>query len=259
MESLSIKRSVFTGVVILFLVGCFCLGNYAGEKVAKTKYPSVKTVQPEPVLNKNYTYTPTPNINNSAVSEKKKELAPVQATPTQINQGNEKTISSPTSKNMPLQLTTNPIQEQDGGKCVKVHDGDTITVRLDKSSQKLTSVRLIGVDAPELVLGEFGETAASFTRSLLQDQKLKLVYDNEKYDKYGRTLAYIYLEDGTFINARLVEEGYAKVMSIPPNTAHDGEFEVLQNKAQKENCGIWADPPPKYTWRIKRIVEQWNF
>ncbi|MGI6491373.1 MAG: thermonuclease family protein [Pelotomaculum sp.] len=55
-------------------------------------------------------------------------------------------------------------------------DGDTITVRLDLSPQKLTRIRLIGVDTPEIAAGEFGETTGNYTRSLLQGQKVKLVY-----------------------------------------------------------------------------------
>lgn len=142
-----------------------------------------------------------------------------------------------------------PTAKQESGTCVSVYDGDTITVRLDQSPQTLTKVRLIGLDTPELKAGEFGETAGNFTRSKLLGQKLTLEYDKERYDKYGRSLAYVYPPDGTFINAILLEQGYARVMTIPPNIAHEAEFKVLEAKAQKKQIGIWSQPPPKCTWR----------
>ena len=61
------------------------------------------------------------------------------------------------------------------------------------------------------------------------------------------------------INARLVEEGYARVMTIPPNTAHTAEFEKLQTEAQKAQRGIWANPPPPYTWREHKVIKEWYF
>ncbi|WP_286725800.1 thermonuclease family protein [Pelotomaculum sp. PtaB.Bin117] len=111
----------------------------------------------------------------------------------------------------------------------------------------------------KLVKREFGEDACNYTRSLLQGQKVRLLCDQERYDKYGRTLAYVYLEDGTFVNARLMKEGYARVMSIKPNTTHANEFETLQVEAQKGQRGIWANPPPNCAWRGERIIKQWYF
>lgn len=140
------------------------------------------------------------------------------------------------------------------GRCVHVHDGDTITVRLDESPLQLTRVRLIGVDTPELVPGEFGETAGDYARSLLQGRKVRLVYDKERYDRYGRSLAYVYLPDWTFVNARLVEEGYARVITVRPNTAFAGDFEKLRDEAQKARRGIWAEPPPACTWRGEKKI-----
>lgn len=146
--------------------------------------------------------------------------------------------------------------QQDTGTCVSVYDGDTITVRLANSPQKLTKVRLIGIDTPELRVGEFGEATKNFTKSLLLGQEVRLVYDAERYDKYGRTLAYVYLKDGTFVNARLLEKGYARVMTIPPNTAHAAEFNKLQNRARAKQVGIWAQPPPKATWWGEKVTKE---
>ncbi len=58
-------------------------------------------------------------------------------------------------------------------------------------------------------------------------------------DKYGRTLAYVYLEDGTFVNASLVEHGYAMVMTFPPNVKHEALFLRLQREAREQKRGLW--------------------
>jgi micrococcal nuclease len=151
------------------------------------------------------------------------------------------------------------MKEQEGGTCVSVHDGDTITVRLAKSPHRLLKVRLIGIDTPELRIGEFGQTARDFTQSLLLGQAVRLVYDRVRYDKYGRSLAYVYLQDRTFVNARLLEEGCGRVMTIPPNNVHAAEFKLLQDQAQEQQVGIWAQPPPKCTWRGETVVKEWIF
>lgn len=59
-------------------------------------------------------------------------------------------------------------------------------------------------------------------------------------DKYGRLLAYVYLPDGTFVNAELVKLGYAQVATYPPNAKHQELFLKLQREAQRENRGLWS-------------------
>ena len=56
---------------------------------------------------------------------------------------------------------------------------------------------------------------------------------------YGRTLAYVYLEDGTFLNAELVKQGYAMVMTVPPNVKYAHLFVKLQQEARENNRGLW--------------------
>lgn len=132
-------------------------------------------------------------------------------------------------------------------------DGDTLVL---ESGQR---VRLIGVDTPEMHISDKlyrdakrtkkdintiqvqGELAYQFTRSLVEGKVVNIELDVEKYDKYGRLLAYAYLEDGTFVNAKIIEEGYAQVMSIPPNVKYQGLFLALQKKARQENKGLWKE------------------
>ncbi len=61
----------------------------------------------------------------------------------------------------------------------------------------------------------------------------------QKRDKYGRLLAYVYQEDGTFVNAWLVENGYAMVMTVPPNVRHQELFLKLQREAREARKGLW--------------------
>jgi micrococcal nuclease len=105
-------------------------------------------------------------------------------------------------------------------------------------------VRLLGIDTPETVdpdrpVGCFGPEASAYTKHLLTGRSVTLVYDRELHDRYGRLLAYIYL-GGKFVNAALVELGYARTMSIPPNTAHAGELASLERRAALDGRGLWG-------------------
>lgn len=123
----------------------------------------------------------------------------------------------------------------------RVVDGDTIVVRLGGRSVK---VRLIGVDTPETVdprrpVGCFGREASAFVKHLLSGGQVLLAYDVEPRDRYGRTLAYVYLLDGTFVNLSLVAGGYATTLTIPPNVAHAEQFLAAQRDARSRGLGLW--------------------
>lgn len=125
----------------------------------------------------------------------------------------------------------------------KVVDGDTFW--LDDGSSKGVKIRLIGVDAPESrktsrkEIGFFGKEAKIFLGNMLAGKNVKLLFDVGKFDQYHRTLAYAYLEDGTFINAELVKQGYAMVMTVPPNVKFAGLFVKLQQEARENERGLW--------------------
>lgn len=117
----------------------------------------------------------------------------------------------------------------------RVVDGDTIIVSVEG---KRTRIRLIGVDAPESASPQQeknspeGEAASQWMKELLNGQQVYLEYDREPQDKYGRTLAYVYLEDGqTMVERLLLEAGLAKAMCIPPNDRYYEEFKKLQKTA----------------------------
>ena len=108
----------------------------------------------------------------------------------------------------------------------RVIDGDTI--QLDDGRK----VRLIGVDTPETVHPQkeveyYGKEASDFTKSMLEGKEVYLEYDIQPTDKYGRTLAYIWLSDGTLFNELLVLKGFAQVATFPPNVKGVHQVELM--------------------------------
>jgi micrococcal nuclease len=126
---------------------------------------------------------------------------------------------------------------------VKVVDGDTIDVRVDGTKER---VRLIGIDTPETKKPNtpvqcYGPEASAFTTSLLPvGTALYLERDVEARDKYDRLLAYVYLTDGTFVNLQIIDQGYAHVLTIPPNVAHADEFLQGARDARAAGAGLWS-------------------
>ncbi len=132
---------------------------------------------------------------------------------------------------------------------IRVVDGDTFWV--DDGSGKGLKIRLTGIDAPEprnsgkKLKGYFGSESSGYLAQLLYGQEVRLEYDVSRLDRYGRTLAYVYLRDGTFVNADLVKNGYATVMTMPPNVRYADEFVKLAEKARKQKRGLWKPAPSK--------------
>ena len=126
----------------------------------------------------------------------------------------------------------------------RVVDGDTIRVGGG------TSVRMIGVDAPEsAALGRpvecFGPEASTALAGLLPlGTRLVLVADAQAADRFGRNLAYVYrLADDAFVNAQLVQEGLARAVAIEPNVAHAEELAALERRARRARAGLWGACP----------------
>ena len=117
-------------------------------------------------------------------------------------------------------------------KVSKFVDGDTFWVRV--SPEKDLKVRLIGVDTPEVKWEGLteeqpgGKEASEYVKNLLKGKKVLLEYDVQKYDPYGRTLAYVYLEDSTFLNSHLLEMGLARLATYPPNVRYVERFTAIQ-------------------------------
>lgn len=130
-------------------------------------------------------------------------------------------------------------------------DGDTLVL------ENREWVRLIGIDTPEMhesdklyrdaqrsgqdieAIKRLGRQSYEFTKKLVEGKRVRLGFDVERSDRYKRTLAYVYLEDGTFVNAKIVEEGYASVMTYPPNVKYADLFRRLYQEARQNRRGLW--------------------
>jgi len=135
----------------------------------------------------------------------------------------------------------------------RVIDGDTIELK------KMGRVRLVGIDTPEArynsklrrdakrsgkdkkTIIEMGMKATKFTKSLAEGKKVRVEFDVEKKDRYGRWLAYIYLPDERMLNAELIKEGYAQIYTFVPNVKYVDRFLKLQEEARENNRGFWKE------------------
>ena len=130
-------------------------------------------------------------------------------------------------------------QNQSQGTVGWVVDGDTF--QLDTGEK----IRLIGIDTPEYQPWKhradfYGKEAFLYAKSLLKNKKVRLEKDAEEKDKYGRTLAYVYLEDGTFVNRLLVTEGYARARNYPPDSRYQKTLKEAEEEAKGLKKGLWA-------------------
>ena len=130
-------------------------------------------------------------------------------------------------------------------------DGDTLVLENNER------VRLIGIDTPEMhdsnklnrdaqrsgqdieAIKQLGRRSYEFTKKLVEGKRVRLEFDVERYDKYKRILAYVYLLDGTFLNAEIVKQGYASLMTYPPNVKYADLFLKLYRQAREDQRGLW--------------------
>lgn len=122
------------------------------------------------------------------------------------------------------------------GQVRTVIDGDTITVEVDGQTY---TVRYIGVDTPEREEPYYAEAQAA-NADLVAEQTVILVRDVSDVDEYGRWLRYVYLEDGLFVNAALIRQGYGRVVAFPPDVAELDYFRQLEQEASAAGLGLWG-------------------
>jgi len=135
----------------------------------------------------------------------------------------------------------------------RVIDGDTLEL---ENSERL---RLIGIDTPEMhesqklyrdsrrtrqdlrTIQALGRRAYAFTKKLIEGKRVSLEFDLQRQDRYKRLLAYVYLKDGTFVNAEIIKQGYASVMTVPPNVKYADLFLGLYQEARNNKRGLWQN------------------
>ncbi|MBD8007465.1 thermonuclease family protein [Bacillus norwichensis] len=210
--------NVILGVIFIFLIGI----------ITTTAFKRKITV-PILVLSL-FALTACSDVDSAPVNQaqKKDEVQQVEQEPT--SETDQATKTSGTVDHIPVTL-------------VKTIDGDTIKVRYDGKEQ---NVRYLLIDTPETNhprLGKqlFGEEAKERNKQLVENGDLTLEFDiGERIDKYGRLLAYVYV-DGKSVQETLLEEGLARVAYVyPPNTRHLTPYEEAQEKAKAKEIGIWS-------------------
>ena len=133
---------------------------------------------------------------------------------------------------------------------VRVVDGDTLVADFAGRAEK---VRLIGIDTPESVKPNtpvecFGKEASHHLEELLPEgTPIRVERDVEARDQYGRLLGYVYrTKDDLFVNRAQAEDGFADLLTFPPNVAHTDDFTAAVAAARTANRGLWGScPEPK--------------
>ncbi len=148
-------------------------------------------------------------------------------------------------------------------KVIKVIDGDTVKLENGKN------LRYIGLDTPEVRIKKGGRfiynpqpfaiDAKRLNQKLVENKYVRIEFDVEKKDIYGRLLGYCFLGN-TFVNAKLIEEGFAVTYTIPPNVKYVDTFVALQRAARKDKKGMWgvyetvsAEEAPQYVNQIRTV------
>lgn len=124
----------------------------------------------------------------------------------------------------------------------RIVDGDTLYV-----AHLQERVRLIGVDAPETRHPQrgvecFGREAATHLAELVPPgTEIVVTFDVEREDRYARPLGYVWRgSDGRFVNLAMVEDGYAQVLTVPPNVRYTDRFLAAQRQAREAGRGLWS-------------------
>lgn len=137
------------------------------------------------------------------------------------------------------------------GTVTRVVDGDTVYVSL--SGNRTEKVRFIGIDTPETKpkpAEPYGKEAAKYTYSLINGRQVWLEVDIQERDKYGRLLAYVWLSPPDeisdseirtrMLNADLLLNGYAQLLTVPPNVKYAAYFRRYQAEAREKKHGLYG-------------------
>lgn len=143
------------------------------------------------------------------------------------------------------QADTSPSVDADGRMSAQVErivDGDTFIANFEDGSRE--RVRMLLLDTPETkkegtAVQPFGPEASDYAQKLLTGQTVELEFDQEQRDQYDRMLAYVYL-DGDLVNAKLLEQGLARVVVYRPNDKYVDEFREIQAEAKSKKLGVWS-------------------
>lgn len=133
-----------------------------------------------------------------------------------------------------------PKSGSDSAFVERVVDGDTLLLKDGRR------VRLLGVDTPETKKRDtpvqpFGPEACAFTRDHVEGKPVRLQFDKERVDKYGRVLAYVYVDEW-LLNEALIRAGFGRAITKHPySEAMKRRFRAAEQEARRERRGIWSE------------------
>lgn len=206
-----------------------------------------------PVEKKTVTETPTHIVRLTASTTAETGSTTIEHVKQEVSVSPAPSVKDPIPAKAPPKETTEIVTsanppEQSGitlYAVTKVVDGDTFDVSMNGETKR---IRLIGVDTPETVdprkpVQCFGKEASQKAKELLLNKKVKLEFDptQGEVDKYGRTLAYAFREDGLFYNKWIIENGYAHEYTYSHPYKYQQDFKMAENKARESKVGLWAD------------------
>lgn len=138
---------------------------------------------------------------------------------------------------------------------IQIVDGDTLTIQRNGRAEK---IRLIGIDAPESsvnnktkkdasrgngdidTITKMGKEATRFVKKIVKPgDPVKIEFDKQTRDKYGRLLGYVYLSNGKMLNEEIVKAGYANLLTYPPNVKYQDRFLKAYREARENSRGLW--------------------
>jgi micrococcal nuclease len=147
----------------------------------------------------------------------------------------------------PEEPTPQPSPAGRRARVLRIIDGDTLVLaaihvgELDRRTGG-RKARLIGIDTPEVYGGVecMGREASAFARRELEGKEVGVAFDVDPIDRYGRALVYIWSIDGAFFNERIVTQGFALPMTVPPNVRYAEQFVGAARDAREHSRGLWS-------------------
>lgn len=244
-----IKRQLSRGTA-LKLFGAMTVASFIGFGVFVPDVPKPVSEAPTAIV-QNATSTNqvaiAPSTNATTDTPVPTSTSDASSTVTSIELADE-TITNPSPTSTALAAPSGSASESGSTSTylvLKVVDGDTFDLQIDGKTER---IRMIGVDTPETVdprkaVQCFGKEASDKMKQLIQGKRLSIETEASQgeRDKYGRLLAYAFLEDGTNVGLSLIKQGYAHEYTYAKPYKYQGSFKAAELAAKTAKVGLWAD------------------
>lgn len=138
----------------------------------------------------------------------------------------------------PAQASDQPVAVPETYEVAEVLTGDTFKLTTG-SVVTYSSIAAPPLQHKEPRVREYGRQALEFNRALLQGRKIRVEFGSQIKNADGVYQAFVFLEDGTFANLRMIEAGYAKLAIVPPNLQYAELLRSASTRARREGEGLW--------------------